>query len=77
MSACGCRERIDAGLAEHNTRVESIYILSGSHLGMPWPIATAQIEKGRGKPKATTIIASHCPFCGVSLRGDGTTGATP
>jgi len=65
---CGCRERIDAGLAQHNTKVEPIFSLSANHVGMPWPIATVQIEKGRGKLKASTILASFCPFCGVSLR---------
>lgn len=65
---CGCRERIDAGLAQYNTRVERVYTLSGNAVGMPWPIATVQIEKGRGKPKASMLIASFCPMCGVSLR---------
>jgi len=65
---CNCRERIDAGLAQHNTRVKSYFTLSANSVGMPWPIETVQVDKGRGKPKASALFASFCPFCGVSLR---------
>lgn len=67
MTACTCRERIDAKLAEHNTRITRAYSLEESGLSMLWIISTTQIETGRGKPKALSLQASFCPFCGVSL----------
>ena len=65
---CDCREKADAALKAANTRIEMIFMLSGNRVGMPWPISTVQIEKGRGKPKAMGLIASFCPLCGVSLK---------
>lgn len=62
---CECRERVDADLAKHNARVERFFVLGKDK--MPWPIATAQIETGRGKKKAPALFASYCPFCGVNL----------
>lgn len=35
---------------------------------MPWPVATEQVEKGRGKNKASLLFASYCPLCGVPLK---------
>ena len=68
MSHCDCMKQINEGLAAHNTRVEQVFILSGNSVGMPWPIATVQVEKGRGKPKAARLLASYCPMCGVKLK---------
>lgn len=65
---CNCRERINTGLAPHNTKIAPYFSLAGDKVGEPWPIETVQIEKGRGKPKAAGIFASFCPFCGVNLR---------
>lgn len=70
MSACNCRERINAGLAQHNTRIAGYFSLEGHKVGEPWAVETVQIEKGRGKAKAVAIFASFCPFCGVSLRAE-------
>lgn len=68
MSACQCRERIDALLAERNTRVMHVFTLGDEGFGMPWPVATEQVEKGRGKKKASLLFASYCPLCGVPLK---------
>jgi len=68
MATCDCRDTINAKLAEHNTRIKHYYTLSGNGLGMPWPVETEQVEKGRGKKKAMSLFASFCPFCGASLR---------
>jgi hypothetical protein len=65
---CDCRERIDAQLAEHNTRIQPFFTLGSNRVGMPFGICTAQVEKGRGKPKAMSLFASFCPFCGVSQK---------
>lgn len=74
MSAHTCREKIDALLAERNTRVQYVFTLGDSGVGMPWPIATEQVERGRGKKKAVMLFASFCPFCGVSLKPAATNG---
>jgi hypothetical protein len=68
--SCDCMEKANAALAPHNTRIEQIFTLSGNRVGMPWPISTVQIEKGRGKPKAMGLVASFCPLCGASLKAD-------
>lgn len=65
---CSCREKANAALAAHNTRVEAVFSLADNRVGMPWLISTVQVEKGRGKPKAVGLYASYCPLCGVSLR---------
>lgn len=68
MSGCQCRKKADAALLVHNTRIKRIYSLGSSGaLGMPWPIETEQVEKGRGKAKAMGLHASYCPLCGASL----------
>lgn len=67
MSACECRQRVDEQLAASNARIKQVIMLSSCE--MPIPIATEQIDSGRGKPKAPMLFASHCPFCGVSLKG--------
>lgn len=66
--ACDCYEKANKALGEHNTRIKSFFFISGSRVGMPWPIETTQVEKGRGKPKAMGLLASFCPMCGVSLK---------
>lgn len=64
---CACRDKINAQLAKHNTRITPVFSLSEQGIGMPWSIQTEQLEKGRGKPKAMALFASYCPFCGVRL----------
>lgn len=68
MNACNCRERIEEKLAKHNTKFERFYILDSLFIGTPYAIRTTQIEKGRGKKQATSMFASFCPFCGVSMK---------
>lgn len=70
MSAHDCREKIDALLADRNTRVQWVFTLGDEGMGMPWPIATEQVERGRGKKKAAMLFASFCPFCGVPLKSE-------
>lgn len=65
---CKCYETINGKLAEHNTRITLAFILDSPYKGSPWPIATSQIESGRGKKKAVGLYASYCPMCGDSLR---------
>lgn len=65
---CNCRAEANKALAEHNTRIKHYFTLRDSRAGMPWPIETEQLEKGRGKKKAMGLFASFCPLCGESLR---------
>lgn len=68
--SCDCRKNADTALAAHNTRIAHYFTLSANKVGMPWPIETVQVEKGRGKPKAMGLFASFCPLCGISLTKD-------
>jgi len=70
MSGCNCYSTVNEKLAPHNTRIKSTFVIEANRIGRPWPIETSQIETGRGKPKAISLIASFCPFCGTSLRGE-------
>lgn len=71
QEGCSCLTRVNEGLAPHNTRVSLFFSLDDTRIGQPWPIATSQIETGRGKRKAVALLASFCPFCGTSLRRAG------
>ncbi len=61
---CGCHDQVNAQLEKANTKIKPYYVLDSGFSGMPWPIETVQIETGRGKPKASALFASYCPFCG-------------
>jgi hypothetical protein len=63
---CNCIADFNARLAEHNTRiVQGLMRIDGEWFERP-TIAGEQIETGRGKKKAVTIVPTFCPFCGVS-----------
>lgn len=66
MSApdCGCADKIDAMLAERNTRI-MFPIMLGADQTRRAMIVTEQITTGRGQKKATGMFATFCPFCGV------------
>lgn len=68
MSACNCRAEADKALGKHNSRIKHYFTLRDNRVGMPWPIETEQVEKGRGKRKAMGLFASFCPLCGASLK---------
>jgi hypothetical protein len=63
--ACGCMGRVGTMLAERNTRLKATFVREGNALVSRPYIGTEQIETGRGKQKATSIIPNYCPFCGV------------
>jgi hypothetical protein len=62
--ACDCIDNFNTRLAQHNTRIT----LGLTRINGDWverlTIASEQIETGRGKKKAVSVIASFCPFCG-------------
>ena len=61
---CDCYDQVNAQIEKANTKIAPYYVLDSGFSGMPWPIETVQIETGRGKPKASALFASYCPFCG-------------
>jgi hypothetical protein len=62
---CTCADKIDEKLAERNTRLTRAFVFSPRHPDNPNIfVETEQVEKGRGKQKATKMFASYCPFCG-------------
>lgn len=71
--SCGCADKVDAMLAERNTRLTRAIVFSNNRGDNPnLMIVTEQIETGRGKPKASGMFPSHCPFCGVKyVQGEG------
>lgn len=65
---CDCIKNVDEMLATRNTRLSIPMILSfkGEEPKPPTLfVQTEQIEKGRGKAKATAMFATFCPFCGA------------
>lgn len=68
---CDCIDKVNALLAPKNTRLtEPLFVLHGIRRGPYLFVETEQIEKGRGKKKATSMFASHCPFCGEKYDTD-------
>jgi len=65
---CDCYAKVNEKLKPHNTEIRASYMLDSPYTGMPWPVATSQIETGRGKKKALALFASFCPFCGENQR---------
>lgn len=66
---CNCIATVDAMLAERNTRIMLPIMLGADQTPRPM-IVTDQIKTGRGKPKAVSMFATFCPFCGIKI-GDG------
>lgn len=62
--ACSCEDMVDGHLKMRNTRLARALILSEPSLFRAL-IETEQVETGRGKPKACSMFASFCPFCGT------------
>jgi len=64
---CDCIAQMNEKLAPRNTRL--VVPILFTMRGAPIPpdtvfISTEQIERGRGKAKATLAVATYCPFCG-------------
>lgn len=64
---CECIGEVDEALKSRNARL-SLALVFQNPTYETVQIATDQIEKGRGKPKAPTMFASHCPFCGKAYK---------
>jgi len=62
--ACSCIDRVNEHLRPKNTRL-ALTILFHPPVDAVPTIVTEQIEKGRGKTRASVVIPSHCPFCGT------------
>ena len=56
---CDCLKTMNELLRDHNTML--CCTLSNPAKTM---VETMQIETGRGKQKAVSMVASFCPFCG-------------
>lgn len=66
--ACNCIAEVNKLLAPANTRLhQPLMMFSGGKAEEQLFVETEQIEKGRGKKKATAVFARHCPFCGVKI----------
>jgi hypothetical protein len=59
---CDCIFETDKMLAEHNTTLVTTLFSNP----MRCTVRTDQLQTGRGKQKAATMLASFCPFCGES-----------
>jgi len=60
--ACDCFTKINEQIAQFNTVMVPLITFQMKVYPL---IQTEQVEKGRGKKKATTIFPVYCPFCGV------------
>jgi hypothetical protein len=67
---CNCVDVANKALREKNTQIEPI-ITFGSKLDCSIGIRTSKVDKSRrGNP--VVVMATYCPFCGVSLEsGNG------
>ena len=62
---CNCIDMTDAALAEHNSELGVVHIMSESSWSRSIAITTNVIEKRRGA-KPVRIVAQFCPLCGVA-----------
>lgn len=63
---CDCVETFNEQLREHNTRIAlGLIRWPGTDFVERPTINAEQIERGRGKKKAATIVPHFCPFCGI------------
>ena len=63
--ACNCIALTDAALAEHNTELGVIHLMSAPGWQQRIAITTNVLVKRRGA-KPVRIVAKFCPLCGVS-----------
>lgn len=63
---CDCMQKLDAKLAQHEVIVNRSMSLAGGPSRAV--IETVRTDMSGRKPKRSTpnVIASYCPFCGVS-----------
>lgn len=66
---CNCVEVVNQKIASRNTRLVQA-IIFGDYDDDALMLETEQIEKGRGKQKATGVFLSYCPFCGRKYKTD-------
>ena len=59
---CDCLAEVNEKLRPLNTRVDCLICWKTGEAAIL--VATHQLETGRGKPKAQTVSATFCPFCG-------------
>lgn len=71
--SCDCIEKLDAHLAEHNSKIEVGFTFgTAERPGYVFPaIRTEKIDKRSRVKKG--VIPTFCPFCGTKYRetGDG------
>lgn len=65
MSNCNCIDLTDAALAEHNTELGTVTIMSEQRWSRRIGITTTVLTKRRGA-KPVRIVAKFCPLCGRS-----------
>lgn len=71
--ACDCLSKLDAKLAEHNSRVSTGFTFGrDGQSGYVFPaLETEKIDK-RNRKKVG-VIPTYCPFCGTAYRVEDTT----
>lgn len=65
--ACDCIATIQAKLDERNTL---LIVAGGVNCPERVVLWTEKAQAGRGKPKASRVLATFCPFCGVRYQPD-------
>lgn len=75
--SCNCIADFNKRLEEHNTRiVEGLIRIDNEWLTRP-TVGSEQIETGRGKKKAVSVVPTFCPFCGTPYETQPAAPTTP
>jgi len=62
---CDCVKKMNARLESHNARIAIACLLTDNKLSGAICVDVEKIDKSKRKPATPTVIATHCPFCGV------------
>jgi len=72
---CNCVSLTNAALAEHNTELGTVTIMSEQRWSRRIGITTDIVEKKRGA-KPVRIVATFCPLCGGPYEAASSSAAT-
>ena len=74
---CDCMTEVNKELAEHNTRLQSGFMLSkGLNKMTVKPLLAVEKIDSKSRKKPMSVAPTFCPFCGTAYRPEDVEAAT-